>query len=132
MEAVSYSGGVEVSRDRIESCGEPAGVEIHLEKPELSGDGQSLCYAMIEIVDAQGRRVPDAALAAQASVSGAAVLQGFGSGNPCTEENYTTGAFTTYKGRVTAIVRAGYEVGEAVLKVSVEGLGAAEAKIYVR
>lgn len=132
VEAVSYTAGAEVSRDRIESCGAAAGIRIHLEKPELSGDGQSLCYAMIEVADAQGRRVPNAALAARAEVSGAAVLQGFGSGNPCTQENYTAGTFTTYKGRVTAIVRAGYEVGDAVLKVWVDGLGEAEAKIRIR
>ena len=31
----------------------------------------------------------------------------FGSANPCTEEQYHTGSFTTYYGRALAIVRAG-------------------------
>ncbi len=132
LEAVSYREGKALSRDAVESCGEAADFAVTLEKPVLAADGQSLCYAMIEITDAQGRRVPNAALAAQAEVCGAAVLQGFGSGNPCTGENYTTGRFTTYKGRVTAIVRAGFDAGEAVLRVTIDGLGTREARITVQ
>ena len=34
-------------------------------------------------------------------------LLAFGSANPCTEEQYHTGSFTTYHGRSLAVVRAG-------------------------
>lgn len=34
-------------------------------------------------------------------------LLAFGSANPCTEEQYHTGSFTTYYGRALAVVRAG-------------------------
>ena len=34
-------------------------------------------------------------------------LLAFGSANPCTEEQYHTGSFTTFYGRALAIVRAG-------------------------
>ena len=132
LEAVSYKNGTEVSRDRVETAGEAAGVRISLEKSELCADGQALAYAGIEVVDAQGRLVPDAEIKMSASVEGAATLQGFGSGNPCTEENYTSGSFTSYKGRLTAIVRAGYEQGEAVLTVKTENLGEAKAVITVK
>ena len=56
-------------------------------------------------------------------MEGGAELLGFGSGNPLTAENYTSGSFHTYRGRALAIVRAGYESGEAVLKVCGEGIG---------
>jgi hypothetical protein len=38
----------------------------------------------------------------------------------------TAGEFTSYLGRFLTVVRAGYEKGEAVLKVSAEGLGEIE------
>ncbi|MCM1543270.1 MAG: glycoside hydrolase family 2, partial [Blautia sp.] len=38
------------------------------------------------------------------SVKGGRLL-GFGSANPCTEEQYHTGAFTTWYGRALAVVR---------------------------
>lgn len=34
-------------------------------------------------------------------------LLAFGSANPCTEEEYHTGSFTTYYGRSLAVIRAG-------------------------
>ena len=34
-------------------------------------------------------------------------LLGFGSANPCTEEDYLSGSFKTYYGRTQAIVRVG-------------------------
>lgn len=40
------------------------------------------------------------------SVEGGELL-GFGSANPCTEESYQTGSFTTYYGKAMAVVRAG-------------------------
>ena len=40
-----------------------------------------------------------------ATVTGGTLLA-FGSANPCTEERYDKGSFTTYQGRALAIVRA--------------------------
>ena len=34
-------------------------------------------------------------------------LLAFGSANPCTEERYDSGSFTTYYGRALAVVQAG-------------------------
>ena len=56
---------------------------------------------------------------------------GFGSGNPITDENYTRGAFTAFRGRALAVLRAGYEAGEAQLRVTAEVLGDAELKLPV-
>ncbi len=47
------------------------------------------------------------------SVEGGTFL-GFGSANPCTEEQYGTGRFTTYYGRTLAVVKAG-ECGSVTL-----------------
>ena len=44
-------------------------------------------------------------------------LLAFGSANPCTEEQYHTGSFTSYYGRTLAVLRAG-ETG--VMKVKAE------------
>ena len=52
--------------------------------------------------------------------SGQGSLAGFGSANPITDENYTAGAFTTYKGRALAVIRSGYEAGEAILTVKAD------------
>ena len=81
--------------------------------------------------DVAGRRVPFDDRKVHAEVSGVGTLAAFGTGRPVTEENYTKGEFTSHLGRLLAIVRSGYEDGEAVLKVQIDGLGEARAVVKV-
>ena len=122
VEAVSYTGGKEVSRASLETTGRPADIRLVPEKAEMHADGHDLIYVNAEIVDREGRAVPDAETVLFAKVSGQGWLAGFGSANPVTEENYTAGKAAGWRGRAQAVVRAGYEPGEAVLTVSAEGL----------
>lgn len=136
LEAISYTDGQEVSRDRVISAGAPAGIRIRTEKTALHQeilpvDGQSLCFAVVEVVDADGNPVPYVEREAAAGVEGAAVLAAFGTGRTVTEENYTAGKTVAYQGKILAVVRAGYEPGEAVLKVKMEGFAEAELKLDV-
>ena len=132
VEAVSYTGGREVSRGALQTTGQAARIRLIPEATCLAADGQSLSYVRVELQDAQGRVDPDAAVSLTASVSGAGALLGFGSGNPITDENYAAGRFTSYRGRALAVVRAGFEPGDIRLTVSSETLGTAEAVIRVQ
>lgn len=132
VEAVSYTAGKEVSRTMLKTTGKPVAIRLTAETEALKADGASLCYVHAELVDAQGNVVPDADVPVKAEVKGAAELLGFGSGNPVTEENYTRGCFTSYHGKVLAVLRAGYEKGDVCLTVSAEGLGTAEITLPVQ
>mgnify|MGYP000492398449 CR=1 FL=1 len=132
LEAVSFTAGEKTSSDLLLTAGKPAGARIVLEKKELPADGQSLAYAVVEIIDANGRLVPTAELKATAQVEGAATLAAFGTGRPETTENYANGKFTSYKGRLQAIVRAGYEPDMSVLTIYIEGLTTVSVEIPVK
>ena len=123
LEAVSYAGGIKASSACLRTTGVPAKIIVEPEKEEMAADGHSLVYAAVTIVDAEGNPVPDAEIALQASVEGAGVLAGFGSGNPITDENYTSGIFKTYRGKAMAVVRSDYQAGEAVLTVEAQEIG---------
>ncbi|MDR0759442.1 MAG: DUF4982 domain-containing protein, partial [Treponema sp.] len=131
LRAVSFSGGREISSCEIETTGKAAGIRIIPEKKILHAGGQSLCFIRVEIVDNQGRRVPFDDRKAKAEVAGAGALAAFGNGRPITEENYTTGEFTSYLGRFLAIIRSGYETGEAVLTVKIEDIGEESVSVPV-
>lgn len=132
LEAISYTGGVEISRDQVTTAGTPAALRIVLEKTQIAANGESLAYGTVEIVDENGNYVPTAPdVTAKAEVTGAGELAGFGTGRASTEENYTTGTFTTYQGRWQIVVRGGYEAGEAKITVETETLGKAEAVVTV-
>ena len=141
LEAISYTDGLEVSRDMVKTAGAAAGLKITMEKECIAADGMSLAYGTVEIVDADGNYVPTAAdVLARASVTlkdgqaaeEIAELAAFGTGRGQTEENYTTGTFTSYEGRWQIIVRSGQKTGQVLVRVSTEELGSAEAVIEVR
>ncbi len=131
LEAVSFRSGRECSRVTLKTTGRPVSVRLTAETEALKADGESLCYVNAELLDENGSVVPDADVVLKAEVSGAAELLGFGSGRPITEENYAEGRFTSWQGRALAVLRAGCEAGEALLKVTAEGLGGAELRLPV-
>lgn len=123
VEAVSYSGGREVSRTALETSGVPAEIRLKPDKKTMHADGHDLVCVDIEIVDARGRVVPNAEIELSAEVSGGGWLAGFGTGNPVTAEDYTEGKTVSWRGRALAVIRAGYTCGDTVLTVSADGLG---------
>ena len=131
LEAVSYQDGREVSRAALETTGEPVSLRLAAEYGAMRADGQSLAYVRVLLQDADGSTVPDARVKLSARVSGAAQLMGFGSGNPVTDENYTSGEITSYRGMALAVLRAGYEAGVATLSVSAGDLGTATLELPV-
>ena len=102
------------------------------ETSKVKADGQSLCFVRVELVDSEGNPVPNINVRLIASVEGQSVLAGFGSGNPKTTDNYTSGECSSYEGKALVVVRAGREKGEAILKVSSENLKSASATFYIQ
>ena len=131
VEAVSYSDGREVSRAVLTTASRPARLRVTPEKSAMKADGHDLIYVNIEVVDQQGNRVPNAEIPLAANLSGPALLSGFGTGNPVTDEDYTDRKTRTCQGTATAILRAGYEPGWIVLTVSGEGLPEEQLKLSV-
>lgn len=129
VEAVSFREGKEVSRAELVTTDAPDGIVLTSEKASMKADGHDLIYVNIDIIDKNGRRVPDAEIILKAEIAGEAVLVGFGSANPVTDENYTDTETVTYKGRALAVLRSGYEKGEVRLTISAENLGTAEVTL---
>lgn len=85
----------------------------------------------VEIRDKEGRVVPDASVPLQAEVDGCAVLAGFGSANPVTDEDYTDDCTVSYRGRAMAIIRSGYESGSVNVKVAAEGMEPVQVELQI-
>ncbi|MBE5859397.1 MAG: glycoside hydrolase family 2 protein [Butyrivibrio sp.] len=131
VEAVSYSEGKEISRAVLLTTGEPANIRLVPEKKEMASSGHDLIYVGIKITDKDGNVVPDAEIELNAEVTGSAVLAGFGSANPITEDNYTDCETISFKGRAMAILRSGYEKGTVSIKITAKEIGSAEESFEV-
>lgn len=131
VEAISFKGGKEVSRDVLLTSKAPAKIQLVPEKTIMTADGHDLIYVGIDILDADGNIVTDAEVTLKAEVSGVAVLAGFGTGNPITEEDYTDNETVSFRGHALAILRSGYEKGKGVLTVSGDGVEGQQVCIEV-
>ena len=124
LEAVAWRGARVVARKRLETAGAPVGLKLRTEKPGESGRGD-VSFVMIEVVDAAGRRVPDAEIALVAEVKGAGEVIGLGSANPLAAGGYQSGKAKTWHGRALAVVRGKGAPGRVGLSVSGTGLAPA-------
>ncbi len=118
ISAVSYDAeGNKISGDSIKSAGEPVKLVVKEDetlvalrrKGIVPVDEESVNYLVIEVTDQDGNLVPYAQKAIIAEAGEDAELIALGSGRATTEENYTGGTITTYRGRALAVVRGDAE-----------------------
>ena len=95
------------------TAGEPARLRLTADKPTLKADGQDLTFITIEVVDAQGRVCPDAAIPCEAIVKGQGQLMAFATADLTDREPKTSPRVTTWKGRALLVVRSGKSKGKA-------------------
>ena len=127
LAAASYdAAGKETGRSELTSAAGPYAPVVRPEKSSAA-PGEIL-YVPVNIEGTDGIVESNADRKLTVSVEGGELLA-FGSANPCTEEQYHTGSFTTFYGRALAIVRAG-DAGQVVVKAT-DGEHTASAVIPV-
>ena len=120
LEAVAYdASGRETGRSNLQSA---TGRRLLAVKPEEEriqvGD---IVYVDIAVTGENGVVESNADAKLTVTVENGALL-GFGSANPCTEESFDAGSYTTYQGRALAVVRADAPGG---VKIAAQGGGLA-------
>lgn len=131
LEAVCYRNGIEDGRDELVTAGVDVELCVNADKKVLSADGADLAYLTICLRDKDGNVNLQAKKEVTVSVEGAGSLQGFGSADPETENNYDNTVWETYDGYLLAVVRAGEEAGEIKATFTSEGCETQEIMIKV-
>ena len=125
--AVAYdAAGREMGRSEIVSADSQLTIAVRPEKETIKPG--EIVYVPVNIEGSNGIVESNADRNLIVTVEGGELLA-FGSANPCTEEQYHTGSFTTFYGRSLAIVRAG-ENGSVTVKAT-DGAQIGEATIPV-
>ena len=125
--AVSYDAeGRETGRSELKSAHAPLQIMVRPEK-ETAKPGE-IVYVPVTLEGANGIVESNTDRKLKVTVEGGELLA-FGSANPCTEEEYHAGSFTTYYGRALAIVRAGNEGVVTVTAADNNKKGTAEIRI---
>ncbi len=118
--AVSYKNNSEISRSNLSTTDGVKKVRITPEKQKVQADIHSLAYINIELVDENEKIVQCDDRNIVIKVEGAGQLQGLGSSNPITNENYTSHSCKTYRGRAMAVIRSTGSSGSIKVCVSLE------------
>lgn len=104
LTAIAFDeNGNETGRSKLRSA-KKAHTKIRPEKSCVQPG--EIVYIPVTIEDDAGIVESNADRQLTVTVQGGELL-GFGSANPCTEERYGTGTFTSYQGHALAVVRAG-------------------------
>ncbi len=132
LEAVSYDAqGVEIARSKLVSAGSKTTLTVSVENDSLKPNGEDLAYINVAVTDDKGIVKMLNEKTVSIKVEGAGTLQGIGSGNPRASEAYVGSHFTTYQGRMQAIVRSGFNTGNINVTITADGLPEQKVTIQV-
>lgn len=125
VRAIAYRDGIAAAEDMLCTAGPAARIQLDVDRSVISADGMDLSYITASIVDANGVLIVTNDYELSAHISGDAVLEGIGSGNPCTDEPFGTGRRFVYNGSAMICVRAGKTPDQLTLTVTAKGLPSA-------
>jgi beta-galactosidase len=134
LEAIAYDDqGRETGRDQLRSA-DASSVIVRLspEKSDIKADGDDLLYVPVTLVDASGEIHPTQKATISVSVSGPAILIGFGNADPFNPRGYSTREHDIYQGRALIVLRSTKEQGRIVVVAKAQDLPEAVLTVTAR
>ncbi len=127
LRAFGLIGGKLVAQTTLKTTGAPTAIRLTADRTTIRADRNDLSYVTVEVVDANGQRVPNADNVVRFSVSGAGELAAQGSGVPNEPASFRTPVRKVFQGRCLAILRPlGTGAGTITLHATADGLQPAE------
>lgn len=102
----------------LATASEPAALRLTPDRHIITADGQDLAFITVEVVDAEGRVCPNAAIPCEAVVKGQGQLMAFASADLKDREPYTSSKVTTWKGRALLVVRSTKKKGNVQVSIN--------------
>ncbi|MFK4342826.1 MULTISPECIES: glycoside hydrolase family 2 TIM barrel-domain containing protein [unclassified Paenibacillus] len=118
--AVAYVSGQETGRMTLHSASGAVMLTVEADRTEIAASDSDLAFVMISLEDEQGNLFNTMDRKVSVMIEGPGLIQGFGSANPATEENYFEKEHTTFDGKALAVVRP-TDAGVITLTVTAEG-----------
>lgn len=116
IKVVAYdASGKEISSSYLTSAKD---AKLRIEPEKKSYKSGEIAYVNVLVSDENGIIESNDDKKIHFSVEGGELL-GFGSANPCTKEDYTSGVYTSYQGRAQAVIRC-FDRNKLLLKAESE------------
>jgi beta-galactosidase len=122
LRAIGLKNGQIVGETVLKTAGAPKKLKLTADRTSIRADRNDLSYVTIEVVDANGQRVPNAEIPVRFTVTGAGELAGHASAVPDKPASFRAPLRETYEGRCIAVLRPTGGAGEITLRAEAEGL----------
>jgi len=129
--AYGLNRGKVVAQTALKTTGLPVKLRLTADRLSIGPDHNDLAYVSVEIVDANGERVPDAEIPVHFTIDGVGKLAGHASGSPTEPASFQAPVRKTFQGRCLAVIQPNGETGEIALRVEADGLQPATLVIGV-
>ena len=124
LRAVGKRGNEVVVTAETWTTGAPAALRLGVDRIEIRAGERDVAHVTVEVVDSDGRVVPDADDLVRFSVDGPALLIAVGNGDPTDHASYQLPERRAFHGLALAFVQSLDETGRVRVRAEAEGLAA--------
>lgn len=132
LKATAIENGKPVGVVELTTVGKPHHLQLTADRVVVRPDRNDLSYIAVEVVDENGKVIPNAAVPVLFQLTGVGELAGVGNANPTDLSSFQKPAKTTFRGRCLAILRPKLQTGTMTLKATAPGLESGEITVTVR
>lgn len=135
LKAIGVVDGIEQVQTSLVTTGKPASIRLFVDRDTIAANRNDLSFVKIEVLDKNGRVVPDAHVRLKMQVEGMAEIAGCGNACPTDMRSFNNPeACFTWHGKALAILRPSKELksGEAILNVKSDNLPEVNVKVVVK
>jgi beta-galactosidase len=131
LKAVAYQGGSEIGNISFTTAGKAHKLVLTPDRTKLNASRDDLSYVMAQVVDEEGRLLPDAVVPVSFNVSGGGELAAVGSANPKDVASFRKPHHRTYHGTCVLVVRPTGNPGRIGVRAEAPGLEPATVELEV-
>jgi beta-galactosidase len=122
LRAVGTKNGQTVATAEISTTGDPAAIELSVDREAIRADRRDVAHVTVKIVDSQGRMHPDSDNQIAFEIQGEGKLIGLDNGDMGNAEGYKGTQKKAFHGMCLAIVQANEKSGQIRVTASSPGL----------
>jgi beta-galactosidase len=132
LRALGGRAGKVVSTAEIATTGEPAAINLSVDRGIIAADGRDVSHFVVRIVDDKGTVVPTANDEIRFELEGEGKLIGVDSGDPASHEDYRSNRRHAFNGLALAIAQSTGKPGKIHLTASSPGLQTASVNVTTK
>jgi beta-galactosidase len=129
LKAVGVKDGKVVVEMEVATVGEPAAIELSVDRDAIAADRRDVAHFTVRILDAQGRVAPLADNEVSFEIQGEGKIIGVDNGNPVSHEDFKGNRRKAFNGLCLAIVQSTAKAGRIQLTATSPGLKSSSVTI---